>query len=200
MTTAFNQILTITKATGKLKADGIPASLIDQLSDEEKVQVEEILVKMVQTNDLTGIEALAALRTDKAVQTLKNRYDITNSDSILKIRLAKLLWEATSDPGYIMTILRDFKPKSHADKLTLISIYLELPPETVPNERYIDIIRHEDYQPMRFRAAKGLLYNLKILPHSTDVTFGDPLHNLLRKLSDNDPQTREAALREVKGL
>ncbi|GAA0537979.1 hypothetical protein [Chitinophaga japonensis] len=200
MTDALNQILAIVNATGKLKADGIPTSLINQLSEQEKQQVENILVKITLSNDLTGLEALAALRTDKAVQTIKTIYDQTGNDNILKIKLAKLLWEATNDNDYLNVILKDFGPQNNTDKLTLISTYLQLPPQTVPDERYMAIINQESYQPMRFQAGKGLLYNLKILTRETDVQFGDPLHDLLRRLSNENPETRAAALKEVRLL
>lgn len=134
--------------------DGIDLNILLQLTEEEQIEAEKLLIESVEKNGQWPTRGLAALESKKAIPVLKKKLD--SGYGIIKIRCAYAL-EKIVGTGEYLPVLYDelFNNVSPYDRLEVAMNLREFPTKEVVDNLFKAML-DEDYL-VRAHAADSLL-------------------------------------------
>jgi len=192
---AYEDFLEQSKATGRQKLDGYNPDLLDQIYPEERSEVEDIVVGLFLHGDPDVAMFLPQLRKYDGIELLKKKLNDSIVPSWVSIQCALALFKQTGEEEFLNLLMENYNKKQY--QLEVLSSLLECVPSDRICQIFQDCCIHDEDSVNRTTAATGILYCKGIIK--------DPMNNdefmnnmeLIRKMTKQDMEMRRQAVEEI---
>ena len=191
----FAQFLNQYEASGYAGSQGYDVENLRQLSGEEKLVVERLLIARMAKNDTRIPSALVAVNSGKALEALQRKLLEVKPPHIFHAVVCKALWEITKSKEFQKALIDDLTIENELFRINILIMLGEMVPDNESVSRLKQLLKADPSHRARAAAGRTLLFWAGKIenPNSLDHQF----RNLNFEIINSDEKTSQVGVERL---
>lgn len=190
---AYNDFINQISATGYQKAQGYDPDLLNKIYDNERIEVEKMIVELFSKGDRDVDIFLPQLKIVDGIALLKEELKKWPPPSIVNARLAHILYKVTNEDYYEGLLIENLMIKTNCYRSVVVGYLLDCKPSKKLESIFKRIYQNDADDIARFKAAIGFLYCKGLLSDTRNIDNDKPMLDLIVALSSENKEEMKRA-------
>lgn len=194
---AYITFLEQMNTVGAQKLKGYSSNILEEIYEEERAEVEELIWDSFQNGDCDLAKFLPLLKMHDGLEAMKNKLKecIVPSDNSLE--LAVILYNHTNENQYIQVFDENIKLGNDDQRISALAKLLKCSPTDKVYEIFKATYIYDNNISVRSAAASGILYCRGLIKNPYDIKEMMSVMDILKRMNENDESKRKELIQEM---